>query len=242
MERFYYSFAYFLIPFLFSRIPLTYFELNYPYEKIYTEEDICPSYVLIATFIQATMFALIPCCLIGCLVERIVATVKVATYEIYYYPRFFDAYIIVNYFCAVGVGGLYTFGYFTPLHEAILALAGTAAATLGTVIIIILSERSKHNSSPRYTLSKRYQQLENHKAMKCTVVYVSFAGMMNIIFSVLYLLNQYADSRYWANVAGIAINVHIAIYANIMQYVGYISNRQMYELTSGIAMKKLREI
>ncbi|CAJ0576818.1 unnamed protein product, partial [Mesorhabditis spiculigera] len=123
-----------------------------------------------------------------------------------------------------------------------LALAGTAAATLGTVIIIVLSERSKHNSSPRYTLSKRYQQLENHKAMKCTVVYVSFAGMMNIIFSVLYLLNQYADSRYWANVAGIAINVHIAIYANIMQYVGYISNRQMYELTSGIAMKKLREI
>ncbi|CAJ0943493.1 unnamed protein product, partial [Mesorhabditis belari] len=110
------------------------------------------------------------------------------------------------------------------------------------IVVIRANERKRHRlHSPGYTLSKRYQQAENVKSMKIVAFLVWYSTFNNCIFGTLFFLHNGDFSRSTRNFLGSLIDLHAALYAFTMCFMGFIVNKQMFNLVKRIVMKKWKE-
>ncbi|CAJ0569700.1 unnamed protein product, partial [Mesorhabditis spiculigera] len=139
--------------------------------------------------------------------------------------------------------GAYTTAFLTPMDEACIAAVGTALSTVGTVYMLLESDRKKRGLLPSdYTLSKRYQLYANVKAAKVCATLAIYAAVMNVLFCIIFVLNRYAFSWYWKNILGVTIGLHNAFYTWSMTFMGYLASPKMMRIARDIAGKEIERI
>ncbi|CAJ0566494.1 unnamed protein product, partial [Mesorhabditis spiculigera] len=139
--------------------------------------------------------------------------------------------------------GRVEYPFLTPMDEACIAALGTALSTIGTVYMLIETDRKKRGLLPSdYTLSKRYQLYANVKAAKICATLAIYAAVMNVLFCIIFVLNRYAFSWYWKNILGVTIGVHNAFYTWSMTFMGYLASPKMMRIARDIAVKEIQRL
>ncbi|CAJ0936502.1 unnamed protein product, partial [Mesorhabditis belari] len=200
--------------------------------------DICPTPLLIASLLRATLIASAAGSLAIIMIERLVATIYVETYETSNFLPHLLFGVFANFFISFLLGLAFTFDFISIRIACLMGLMSSFIFALGCQFVLSLNEEAERQMHRNwrefgYSLTKRFQVAENIRNLKGLSKVMWWCMFNSLFFCTLFVI--YVEVRMswdWKNLLGSLIDLHASLSKRSMNevchsYKVYAMNREL---------------
>ncbi|CAJ0936336.1 unnamed protein product, partial [Mesorhabditis belari] len=210
----------------------------------------CSLYICFKTQAQNKFSSIqkISVCIGSLMAERYFAVVHAETYSTKPYRKVSVTIMTVTITTAAWEAVIFTFGGLSQLMSTIWAVGHALPFSLMALWILRKNDLKRkqlllHWRKSGYSLAKRYQITENVKAFRVLTVLIIYTVISHSFLGATFIFYLTANISWETkNYIGAILDLKFAIYVFLMSFLGYLTNREWYNLSKHTLTQLFRKL